>query len=206
MVKKQSKSVTKSKKHFSKTATHFVVRRSLFVYALLVFAIFFMLAMTIYCLTQLAEHKITNDRMRKVQNIYSSLEFGDSNGEGFRPIKSTLKQAGLDKNDDGKYFATADYARNASQYTVRKEIADKAVSAGFKRIGGNGEDAITPNDTYENTNGDRLRVVVRGKYVQDALIYGTFESDASDGSFDLSARKNDSPSYVHTQLTLNTKK
>ena len=183
-----------------------MVRRSLFIYGLLVFALFFMLVMTVYCFTQLAEQKINSDRMRRAQSVYTSLNLGDSNGDDYRLIKSTLKQADLDMNDDGAYYATAEYGRNASQYETRKDIAQKATDAGFKRITGNADDALTPNDTYENGDGDLLRVTIRGKFIQNSLIYGTFESTSPDGSFDLAAHKNETPSYVHTQLTLKAKK
>lgn len=153
-----------------------MVRRSLFIYALLVFALFFMLVMTVYCFTQLAEHKLSHDRLQRAKNVYNSLNLGDSNGDDYRSIRSTLKQADLDKNDDGSYYAVAEYAKNAAQYTVRSDIAKKATDAGFKRTGGNGDDALTTNDVYENVDGDVLRVVVRGKWTQDALTYGVRSS------------------------------
>ena len=78
MVTKANKSPKKTRKqrvkHITKTDTHFMVRRSLLVYAILVFVLFWLTAMSVYLVDRMVVEYTNTARYNQIHNTYSSLD------------------------------------------------------------------------------------------------------------------------------------
>ena len=77
MVTKANKSPKKTRKqrvkHITKTDTHFMVRRSLLVYAILVFVLFWLTAMSVYLVDRMVVEYTNTARYNQIHSIYSNL-------------------------------------------------------------------------------------------------------------------------------------
>lgn len=178
-----------------------MVRRSLYIYALLVFALFFMLAMTIYCLTQLAEHRMNSDRLQRIENIYSSLQLDDS----YRPVKQDVFGEKQSYEGDSEWAkgrsrsSSVEYSHLDTPDNTRAELMKKIEAAGFKKIGGAYEGSIAPQDHFKNSQDEYIRLSVTNKLIQDEMIYGPGFTDLRNP-----ARRDRSvaPSYITIKVNL----
>jgi len=193
MVKKK----THSKKHFTRTNTHFMVRRSLLVYALLVFVLFFMLSTSVYLFVKLAEHKANTERLNQINGIYHSLNLDES----YRPARSDVfgDKRVYDWDKNRSYSSVVEYAHNDSPANTRIALTKKIEATGFKKVGSAYEGSIAVQDHFKNDKGQYVRLTVTNKIIQDEMIYGPAFTDLGNPArMDTTT----APSYVTIKVNL----
>lgn len=193
MVKK--KISLKSKKHVQRTDTHWVVRRSLLSYAILVFVLFVSLALSLFFINRLIVNKENTDRYDKIMGIYSKLDLDKS----YRAVKSDVFG---DKRvyswDKGRSYSSSQvYARNATPADTAADLQKKIEAAGFQYVQTEYADSTNPVFEYRNKSGNWIRVSPESKFVYDAYTFGT--TSASDP---LVNHKDEAPSYVTIKVNL----
>ena len=185
-------------KHFTKTDTHLMVRRSLIGYSVLVFVLFFLLASTIHLFLQLAENKTNTERLTRIQSIYSSLQLGND----YRP--SNIDVFGDKRPYEGHpEFATGrshsskiEYGHNDTPSNTRADLRKKIETAGFKWIDEVYEQSVAPQDHYKNDDGEYIRVTVQSARVQHNILYGLTSDEP------MAQYKDEAPTYVTTKVNL----
>lgn len=193
MVKKVS---LKSKKHIQRTDTHWVVRRSLLSYAIIVFITFVLLCLSVFLIDRLIVNKQHNDRYEKIMSIYSSLQLGDQ----YRQVKSDVFG---DKRvyswDKGRtYSSSIEYGHNDTPANTAADLKKKIEAAGFTYVQTEYEGSTSPIQEFKNDKGNWIRAQVSSKYLQDQIFYGT-TTDAAGSAFE---HKDDAPTYVTLKVNL----
>ena len=190
MVKKKSQS-----KHLSHNKTHILVKKSIASYAVLVFVLFFTTALAGHALYDLSVHRSNNDRLERIQNVYSTINLDDS----YRTAKSDLfgdkRVYSWDKNRT--YSSSTEYGHNDTPTNTRTELIKKIEKAGFVKVGSAYEESTNPQDYFKNSDGTYIRISVTSRYVQNAMTYGDF-SDTDP----LINHKDEAPSYVTVKVNL----
>ena len=191
MVKKRNP----TKKHISTNSTHILLKKSLGLYAILVFILFILLSISTFTIVQYGTSRINSERLHRIQDIYASLKLDAS----YRGVHSNVFG---DKRayswDTGRTFSSSiEYAHNDTPANTRADLQKKIESAGFTKVGEAYEGSTTPQDHYRNSAGEYVRVSVSSKYVQDALTYGTLSADNP-----LINHKDEAPTYVTIKVNL----
>ena len=177
--KKSTKKSTKKRtytKHITKTDTHFMVRRSLPVYAVLVFLIFALLSMSIYLVDRMAVQRDHSIRHGKITKIYTDLNLGET----YRIASSNVfGDKRVHKGDSKKSHASrVEYGHNATVAETRAEIA-------------------------ENSQNSYLRVSVLSRTMHNDLVYGTSEVPKPlNDPQTIEKMNNEAPSYVVIAVNL----
>ena len=149
-----------------------MIRRSLFVYALAVFALFILVSLAVYSFTQLAEYRANADRRERIMAIYSSLNLDD----GYRTAEANIfgdkRPYSWDKT--ASFASSVSYGRNAGASDTFADLKKRIEAAGFTEIErpNDGTTAPTRQDRYKNDRGEYLRVSVSPKAWHDAILYG----------------------------------
>ena len=183
------------KKHVQTTPTHFVLRRSLLVYVILVFVLFSTLAMSIYLIDRLVISKQHTDRLNQITAIYDSLGLDSS----YRAVRSDLFG---DKRvyswDKGRTFAsTIEYGHNDTPTNTASDLRKKVENAGFTYIQTEYEGSINPTQEYKNAKGNYLRVSTMSGTIHNSIVYGDVDSKAP-----LIQHANEAPTYVTIKVNL----
>ncbi len=192
MVKKLS---TKSKKHIQRTDTHWLIRRSMVSYAVIVFLVFCMLCLSVYLLNRLIVNHENNNRLDKINAVYTSLNLDNS----YRLVKSNVfGDKRVYSYDPGRTFSSSvEYAHNDTPANTTADLRKKIEAAGFTYVQTEYEGSTNPVIEFKNSTGNWVRVGVTSKFVQDAIVYGTAnESDP------LINHKDEAPSYVTVKVNL----
>ena len=118
MVTKANKSPKKTRKqrvkHITKTDTHFMVRRSLLVYAILVFVLFWLTAMSVYLVDRMVVEYTNTARYNQIHSIYSNLKLDES-----------YRLAVYKSNISNDKSITTEYGHNTSVSKTRMDLTKK---------------------------------------------------------------------------------
>lgn len=174
--KKSTKKSTKKRtytKHITKTDTHFMVRRSLPVYAVLVFLIFALLSMSIYLVDRMTVQRDHSIRHGKITKIYTDLNLGET----YRIASSNVFGDKRVYKDDHKksHASRVEYGHNATVAETRAEIAEKAKKAGFSHVETITSSNFYQTEVFKNSQNNYLRVSVLSRTMHNDLVYGTSE-------------------------------
>lgn len=167
MAKKQP---THSRKHISSNDTHFLLRKSLFIYSLIVFVAFVLVSATAYTFVQLAEYRTSHTRLSEISSIYSSLNLDES----YRIAKSDVFGDKREYSWDSSrsFSSSVEYGRNASVSDTFADLKNRIELAGFEQIEGPDYGPIARQDHYKNSDGQYIRVSVQSRAWYDAMLYG----------------------------------
>ena len=192
MVKKTS---LRSKKHFQKTDTHWLVRRSLFSYAVIVFLVFAMLCLSILFINRLIVNRENVDRYSKIMDIYASLNLDTSYRSVSSDVFGDKRVYQWDKSRT--YASSVIYAHNDTPANTTADLTRKIEAAGFIYVQTEYAGSTTPIEEFRNKDGNWIRLGVTSKYVQDAITFGTATSNDP-----LVSHKDEAPSYVTLKVNL----
>ncbi len=190
MIKKKS-----STKHISHTKTHILLKKSLAVYALLVFVLFFTTALAGYAVYSSMITRSDNIRLERIQNVYSNLNLDDS----YRIAKSDVfgDKRPYDSGEGRSFSSSTEYGHNDTPANTRAALVKQIEQAGFTRIGGAYDGSISPQDHFKNNDGVYVRLSVTSKYAQDSIVYGGQTTDDP-----LINHKDEGPTYVTIKVNL----
>lgn len=190
--KKSSKKTRKQRvKHITKTDTHFMVRRSLLVYAVLVFIFFWLATMSTYLVDRmLVEHNNTA-YADKVRRIYRSLNLDDS-----------YKIADYNNSIPNDKSISIAYGHNASVSETRTSLSKKIKEAGFALISSSNKGTIVQNDTFKDSAGHVLSLSVMPRALHNDQIYGTSTVAKPYANRAISEFNNEQASYVAVKISL----
>ena len=168
MVTKANKSPKKTRKqrvkHITKTDTHFMVRRSLLVYAILVFVLFWLTAMSVYLVDRMVVEYTNTARYNQIHSIYSNLKLDES-----------YRLAVYKSNISNNKSITTEYGHNTSVSKTRMDLTEKIKESGFSLINTKDKDTIVQSDTFKDTNGHILYLSVIPQALHKDYTYGTSE-------------------------------
>ena len=168
MVTKANKSPKKTRKqrvkHITKTDTHFMVRRSLLVYAILVFVLFWLTAMSVYLVDRMVVEYTNTARYNQIHSIYSNLK-----------LDKSYRLAVYKSNISNDKSITTEYGHNASVSKTRMDLTKKIKESGFSLISTKDKDTIVQSDTFKDTNGHILYLSVIPQALHKDYTYGTSE-------------------------------
>lgn len=176
-----------------------MLRKSLLVYSLLVFALFFLLSTSLYTFTQLAEYRTSSLRKQRIESVYQSLNLEDS----YRPVKYDVFGDRRPYGGDPAWAkgrsqsSSIEYAHNDTPANTIAALKQKLSKAGFSLIGTAYENSTSPQWHFKNAGGTYVRVTVTSKFAQDALVYGMFNENDP-----LINHKDEAPSYVTIKVNL----
>ena len=192
MAKKKS---TPKTKHISLSPTHFMIKRSLISYAVAVFLVFAMVAMSWYLLDRLAQANVNQTRLDRITSIYTSLNLGDS----YRVAASNLFG---DKRvyswDSGRtYSSSIEYGHNNTVSNTFADLKNKVEAAGFNYFETEYADSISQQYHFKNSRDEYVRAGVATKAWQEMLTYGV-PSQTDWQNTD----NNAAPSYVTIKVNL----
>jgi len=192
MAKKKSAPKTK---HISVSPTHLMIRRSIVSYAIAVFLVFAMAAMSWYLLDRLAQANVNQNRLNNITSIYTSLSLGDS----YRGATSNLFG---DKRvyswDNGRtYSSSIEYGHNDTVSNTFADLKKKIESAGFKYFETDYANSVSQQYHFKNDKNEYVRVSVVTKAWQDMLTYGALSAEDWQN-----VDKNAAPSYVTIKVNL----
>ena len=192
VVKQKTK---KAARHISSSSTHILLKKSLGIYAVLVFALFILLSISAFAVHQYATSRADTERLHRIQAVYQSLNLDNS----YRAVRSDVfgDKRTYSWDESRSASSSIEYGHNDTPANTRADLAKKIEAAGFKRIGGAYEGSPSPQDYFKNDKGVYARVSTTSRYVQDSLIYGTFtEGDP------LINHKDEAPTYVTLKVNL----
>jgi len=164
------KKTTHSRKHITSTDTHFLLRKSLFIYSLIVFVAFVLVSASAYTFVQLAEYRTSHTRLNEISSIYSSLNLDES----YRIAKSDVFGDKREYSWDSSrsFSSSVEYGKNASVSATFSDLKNRIQLAGFEQIEGPNYGPIARQDHYKNSDGQYIRVSVESKAWHDAILYG----------------------------------
>lgn len=174
-LKKTKRTQTKAKRarsrHISKTDTHFLIKRSLLSYAVLVFLFFALLSMSVYLVDRMIVENSHHRRRAQIVSIYRDLNLG----ENYRPISSNIfgdkRVYSWDKHRS--YASAVTYGHNATVGDTVKELSEKVKKAGFTQQKIEYEGSSSPVYEFKNDKGNWLRIRAIPKADRDDAVYGT---------------------------------
>ena len=184
-----------TKKHILTNSTHIMLKKSLGLYAALVFVLFVLLSISGFTVVQYGTSRINNQRLHRIEAIYGSLDLGTS----YRGVHSNVfGDKRIYSWDKGRSASSSiEYTHNDTPANTRADLGKKIIAAGFVRVGGAYEGSPEPQDHYKNSSGEYIRVATASKYVQDAMTYGPLSKDDP-----LVNHKDESPTYVTIKVNL----
>ena len=195
MVTKANKSSKKARKqrvkHITKTDTHFMVRRSLLVYAILVFVLFWLTAMSVYLVDRMVVEYTNTARYNQIHSIYSNLK-----------LDKSYRLAVYKSNISNDKSITTEYGHNASVNKTRMDLTKKIKEAGFSLISTKDKDTIVQSDTFKDTNGHILYLSVIPQALHKDYTYGTSEIAKPYAKIDANKFDHEPTSYVTIKISL----
>lgn len=195
MVTKANKSSKKARKqrvkHITKTDTHFMVRRSLLVYAILVFVLFWLTAMSVYLVDRMVVEYTNTARYNQIHSIYSNLK-----------LDKSYRLAVYKSNISNDKSITIEYGHNASVSKTRMDLTKKIKEAGFSLISTKDKDTIVQSDTFKDTNGHILYLSVIPQALHKDYTYGTSEIAKPYAKIDANKFDHEPTSYVTIKISL----
>lgn len=192
MAKKKSAPKTR---HLSVSPTHFMIKRSLISYAVAVFVVFAMAAMSWYLLDRLVQENINQTRLNNITSIYTSLSLGDSYRAAATNVFGYKWFYSWDKSRT--YSSSIEYGHNDTVSNTFADLKKKVEAAGFKYFETEYAGSVSQQYHFKNGKGEYVRVGVVTKAWQDTLTYGIpSEQDWQD------ADKNAAPTYVTIKVNL----
>lgn len=190
MAKKKS-----STKHISTTDTHIMLKKSLFVYAGLVFITFILVSLSWFTIHQLVESRVNNQRKEQILTIYDSLHLGDKYNEVRYNVFGDKRVYVWDDNRTSS--SSIEYTRSDTPQNTLADLKQRIEAAGFSPAGSAYVGSPSPQYYYKNDAGNYIRVQVTSKYVQDATMYRL--DTAADP---LLNHKDEAPTYVTIKVNL----
>ena len=195
MVTKANKSPKKTRKqrvkHITKTDTHFMVRRSLLVYAILVFVLFWLTAMSVYLVDRMVVEYTNTARYNQIHSIYSNLKLDES-----------YRLAAYKNNISNDKSITTEYGHNTSVSKTRMDLTKKIKEAGFSLISTKDKETIVQSDTFKDTNGHILYLSVIPQVLHKDYVYGTSEIAKPYAKIDANKFDHEPTSYVTIKISL----
>ena len=195
MVTKANKSPKKTRKqrvkHITKTDTHFMVRRSLLVYAILVFVLFWLTAMSVYLVDRMVVEYTNTARYNQIHSIYSSLK-----------LDKSYRLAVYKSNISNDKSITTEYGHNTSVSKTRIDLTKKIKEAGFSLISTKDKDTIIQSDTFKDTSGHILYLSVIPQTLHKDYVYGTSEIAKPYAKIDANKFDHEPTSYVTIKISL----
>lgn len=193
MVKKTS---FHSKKHIQRNDTHWVVRRSILSYAVLVFFLFTTLSMSAFLINRLIVNKHNSNRYNYITAVYDGLKLGSD----YREISSNVFGEKRTYAGDKKrsYASSIAYGHNDTPVNTSADLKKRAEAAGFTYVQTSHEDTANPVMEFKNKDDQWLRIAVTSKSTQDAYMY---RLPAGDPATDHSS---EAPSYVTIKVNLDS--
>ena len=195
MVTKAKKSPKKARKqrvkHITKTDTHFMVRRSLLVYAILVFVLFWLTAMSVYLVDRMVVEYNNTARYNQIHSIYNNLK-----------LDKSYRLAVYKSNISNDKSITTEYGHNTSVSKTRIDLTKKIKEAGFSLISTKDKDTIVQSDTFKDTNGHILYLSVIPQTLHKDYVYGTSEIAKPYAKIDANKFDHEPTSYVTIKISL----
>ncbi len=195
MVKKKT-SRTHKAKHVTVSPTHFMIKRSIISYAVLVFIFFATVSMSIYLIDRIVvarEHQVRYDRISK---IYSDLQLGDSYRIAKVDIFGDQRVYSWDK--DRTYSSSIEYGHNDDVSSTFADLKTKIEAAGFKQFDTPYDNSVAKQYHFKNDAGEYVRVSVVPSIYQNMVVYGTPSLE----DWLTITDRNTGPSYVTIKVNL----
>ena len=195
--KKSPKKTQKTRaKHLSKTDTHIMVRRSLSMYAVVVFLMFWLVAITAFMIDRILLEQLHSTRYKKISNIYTSLNLGDSYRIADSNIFGDKRVYDWDKSRTRS--SSVEYGRNSSVKDTIADATEKIKKAGFSHIQTEYENSLSPVYEFKNDKGNYIRLQVIPDAAHDDALYGTNTAPF----ISTEQTQAQSPSYVTIKVNL----
>lgn len=195
MVTKANKSPKKTRKqrvkHITKTDTHFMVRRSLLVYAILVFVLFWLTAMSVYLVDRMVVEYNNTARYNQIHSIYNNLK-----------LDKSYRLAVYKSNISNDKSITTEYGHNTSVSKTRIDLTKKIKEAGFSLISTKDKDTMIQSDTFKDTSGHILYLSVIPQTLHKDYVYGTSEIAKPYAKIDANKFDHEPTSYVTIKISL----
>lgn len=182
-------------KHVSVSPTHFMIKRSLISYAVLVFVVFATISMSIYLLERMATSRIDQTRLDRISSIYNSVQLDES----YRQVRSDIfgDKRVYTSDKSRTYASSIEYGHNDTVSNTFADLKSKIEDAGFKYVETAYDGTVAKQLHFKNDKGEYVRVSVVTKAAEDMAMYGVptqEEWQATD--------KNAAPSYVTIKVNL----
>jgi len=168
-----------------------MIKRSIISYAVLVFLLFAMAAMSWYLIDRMVAASISQTRVDRISSIYTSFSLGDS----YRINQSNVfgDKRVYDWDKSRTFASSVEYGHNDTVTNTTADLKKKIEAAGFKYFQTEYEGSIARLDEFKNSSGEYVRVRVETEAVRDMTTYGT-PKDIAD--------TNAAPSYVTIWVNL----
>ena len=199
MVTKKKKAPSTARahtRHISKTPTHFMIKRSLLSYAVIVFVFFALLSMSAYLVDRMIVSRNNQVRYNEITKIYKDLNLGDDYRVASTNIFGDKRVYSYDSSRT--HSSSVEYGRNASVQDTIDDLRNKAEQAGFSYVQTEYEGSVSAIYEYKNDNGNWIRIRAVPKEDQDDVIYGTSTFNSTNIE-EISAM---SPTYVTIKVNL----
>lgn len=166
-----AKKKTTPRKHVTHNKTHIMLKKSLLVYAVLVFLFFILITLSAFALVESNKIYHNNQRYHAITSIYQNLGLDES-----------YRHAGFDVFGEKRTYAWDDarsqsssmsYGRNADRSATFKDLQTKIEAAGFHKIDGPNYGELARQDHYKNDQGQFIRVSIETAAWHEAMLYGT---------------------------------
>ena len=166
MIKKSSKS-----KHISKNKTHIMLKKGIVIYSMLVFLGFILVSLSALALTGAVVAHNNNQRLDRINTIYTDLELDDS----YRVADSNIfgDKRAYDWGEGRTFASSLSFGRNANRIETFDDLKTHIEAAGFEQIEGPNYGDIARQDHYRSAQGEYIRVSIDTKAWHDAILYGT---------------------------------
>ena len=183
------------KKHITRTDTHIMLRRGLFIYALIVFVTFIFLSLSTYALVNAVKSQQNHARVDRIHEIYNSLNLDKSYRLASENIFGDKRVYDWDKS---RTFASSqEYGRDATVDETFADLEKRATDAGFESVGTEYENSTAEQHHYKSEAGEYIRISVMNRAWHDSLLYGTQLPDSDELN-----RRDLAPVYVTIKVNL----
>lgn len=177
MVSKSKQTKAKTK-HVHHTDTHIVLKKGIVVYALLVFIIFVLTALSVFTVVELKKAVQMHQYEQEVIAMYESLDLDETYQT------ADINIAGINTDFDAeKITSTVSYGRDASRPATFDDIEKHMNEAGYSKVASKNADTVSRKDYYKNADDNQLIVSITTVGWRNAFTYGTELPDiASDAA------------------------
>lgn len=183
-------------KHITQTHTHILLRKSLFVYSLLVFIGFVLISLSAYAISKTYSAHIDNQRLSRINTIYDTLKLGNGYYVSSQDVFGDKRVYSWDENRSEASSISGGH--NDTPANTLRDLSTKVEAAGFAPAGTSTKGSTTTENYFKNAKGEWIRISVLSATIRDHLMYGT----STKGTPITAAEEQSSPTYFTIWVNL----
>lgn len=189
------KKTQKRTKHISHNKTHILLRKSLAMYAAIIFVAFILVSLSAFTIVETYRASVNYDRESRIYAIYNDLNLDSS----YKNVSTDIfgDKRVYEWDESRSYSSSVVLARNADRSATFADLKAKIEAEGFTQIEGPDYGDLARQDHYMSEDGEYIRVSIETKATYDSYLF-----DAATPAAGSNAALEDGPVYITIKVNL----